>query len=63
METRHPHDMYGMFWDALEARGNARLNSKEAASKLKKYFTASGIDSERSSELIVVMLDEIDYVM
>jgi origin recognition complex subunit 1 len=60
METRHPHDIYGMLWDELEPSGNGRLNSKKAASKLKKYFTT---DTDRSSELIVVMLDEIDYVV
>jgi origin recognition complex subunit 1 len=61
METRHPHDIYGMLWDELEPSGNGRMNSKKAATKLKKYFTTNTTD--RSSELIVVMLDEIDYVV
>ena len=59
METRHPHDIYSMLWDELKTNEVGRVNSKRAAANLKKYFTTPKV----ADELIVVMLDEIDYVV
>lgn len=61
METRHPHDIYSMLWDELETSDTGRVNSRKAAANLKRYFTSK--ESHSPPELIIVMLDEIDYIV
>ena len=59
MEMRHPFEAYVQLWERIS--GQSQCRPEQAASNLEEYFTES--DPDLSSEVIVVLLDEIDYLV
>eukprot|EP00522_Entomoneis_paludosa_P006133 CAMPEP_0172444436 /NCGR_PEP_ID=MMETSP1065-20121228/4482_1 /TAXON_ID=265537 /ORGANISM="Amphiprora paludosa, Strain CCMP125" /LENGTH=348 /DNA_ID=CAMNT_0013194969 /DNA_START=36 /DNA_END=1082 /DNA_ORIENTATION=+ len=59
MEMRHPFEAYVQLWERIS--GTSQCKPEAAAAKLEAYFTDD--DPDVKSEVTIVLLDEIDYLV
>lgn len=61
MEMRHPFEAYVRLWEALSG-DRSKSSPEEAARQLDNFFSNS-YDSSEDKQTVVVLLDEIDYLV
>jgi len=62
MEMRNPFEAYTKLWEELD-RENGQCNHTVAAKRLEAYFDGKGQDCGDDERVVVVLLDEIDYLV
>ena len=63
MEMRHPFEAYVKFWEAISGTAKERLAPDMAIAKLERYFSGLPVKNAPERPVIVLMLDEIDYLV
>lgn len=63
MEMRHPFDAYVKLWEAISGAAKELLPPAKAAAKLDQYFSGVTMKNAPKRPAIVLMLDEIDYLV
>jgi len=63
MEMRHPFESYVKFWELISGHAKDRLAPEVAATKLDRYFSGTFFKDVPRRSTIVLMLDEIDYLV
>lgn len=62
MEMRDPFEAYVKLWEAL-SEDRSKCTPEVAARNLESYFAGESSSEEESERIIVVLLDEIDYLV
>lgn len=62
MEMRTPFEAYTKLWEGID-RGNGQCNHSIASKRLESYFSGKGQSCADGEHVVVVLLDEIDYLV
>ena len=62
MEMRTPFEAYTKLWEGID-RGNGQCNHTIASTRLDAYFSGKGQGCVDGEQVVVVLLDEIDYLV
>jgi origin recognition complex subunit 1 len=64
MEMRHAFEAYVKLWEGIAGADAKQCNVETAASRLEAHFSGKkGLDVEDGERIVVVLLDEIDYLV
>jgi origin recognition complex subunit 1 len=64
MEMRHPFEAYVKFWEKISGPDKQKCPPEVAVAKLERHFAGRGRqDGTKSSQIVVLLLDEIDYLV